>query len=128
MSVRSPTFSPTRNRRRGHPRDANAVSLAAPDENRAGKESSFTLTGNEEQLTDLEPYLGAAAHVAIASADTQEFAHTREEARGAAQGTEGPAHEGHEGTVSAGLGGTAPGPENEFQHTFPSPGLYRGSR
>ena len=104
------------------------VSLAAPEEIRAGEESSFTftLTRDGEPVTDLEPYLGAAAHVAIASADTQEFAHTHGEARGAAHGTGGDAHEEHEGTGSSSDSGDAAlGPEISFHHTFPSPGLYK---
>jgi Cu+-exporting ATPase len=70
------------------------VALSAPETIRAGEEASFTftLTRAERSVTDLEPYLGAAAHVATVSADTRDFAHVH--------GETGEAGEGHEGMGS----------------------------
>lgn len=64
---------------------------------------TFTLMRDVEPVADLEPYLGAAAHVTIASADTQGFAHTHGEARGAAHETDVDTHEGHEGSNDTAL-------------------------
>lgn len=103
------------------------ISLAAPKPVKAGEEAdfTFTLTSDGNPVTDLEPYLGAAAHVAIVSANTQEFAHTHGEAVGDAQGAEGHLHEGHEGMRSPNSGDAALGPEITFRHRFPHPGLYK---
>ncbi|GAC1395977.1 MAG: hypothetical protein NVSMB65_15050 [Chloroflexota bacterium] len=74
-------------------------------------------------MRDLQPYLGAAAHVAIVSQDTRAFAYTHGEVPG--QG----------GAPDAGMGGMsgmameAPparfGPLVSFTHRFPRPGLYK---
>ena len=107
------------------------VSLAVPEPINAGEEANFTftLTRDGQPVNDLEPYLGAAAHVAIASADTQQFAHTHGEAAGGddvdAQRAGGDGHEGHEDMGSSDSGEVALGPEITFHHTFPSPGLYK---
>ncbi len=97
------------------------VALSAPGTIRAGEEASFTfiLTEGERSVTDLEPYLGAAAHVAIVSADTNDFAHVHGEA-------DKESGDGHEGMGS--MDGSPPaafGPEISFHHTFPRPGLYK---
>jgi hypothetical protein len=41
----------------------------------------FRVTEDGEPVTDLSPYLGAAAHVAIVSEDGEEFAHGHGEAK-----------------------------------------------
>ncbi len=94
---------------------------------RAGQETQLTFrlenarTG--EAVRDLQPYLGAPAHVVILSEDAQSFAHTHGEQAGA--GTDD-----HGGQASAEDGGHAAegagfGPEIAFHHTFPAPGLYK---
>ncbi len=115
--------------------DGLTVSLEAPEEIRAGEEAAFTYTlekGDGTPADDLEPYLGAPAHVAIVSEDTQEFAHTHGEAAGTAgdeasdsggHGDEGGA-EGEEEHATHGEGQTF-GPEIGFHHTFESPGFYK---
>ncbi len=100
--------------------DSVTVALSAPGTIRAGEEASFTftLTQGERSVTDLEPYLGAAAHVAIVSEDTEDFAHVHGEA--------GEADEGHEGMGSMGHSPpSAFGPQVSFRHTFPHPGRYK---
>ena len=73
-------------------------------------------------MTDLAPYLGAAAHVAIVSEDTRAFAHTHGEAAGQGNG-----HAGH-GAMAGMEMDTVPatfGPEVTFTHSFARPGLYK---
>jgi len=90
------------------------VALAAPSDLRAGQEAqfTFTLTRDGSPVSDLQPYLAAAAHVAIVSADASDFVHTHGEAGEA----------GHGGAM------TPPasfGPQVSFEHTFARPGLYK---
>jgi P-type Cu+ transporter len=111
--------------------DGLVVSLEAPEEIRAGEEAAFTYTlekGDGTPADDLEPYLGAPAHVAIVSEDTQEFAHTHGEADVSEEDGSG----GHGETEAAEAGehadhgrGQAFGPEIGFHHTFEAPGLYK---
>jgi Cu+-exporting ATPase len=82
-------------------------------------------------LTDLQPYLGAPAHLVIMSAEGDLFAHThgRAEPPAAAppaggHGQAAPPAGGH-GQAGEASGGLGFGPEIAFQHTFPRPGLYR---
>jgi Cu+-exporting ATPase len=91
------------------------VALQAPQTIRAGEEAgfTFTLTRDGQPVTDLEAYLGAAAHVAVVSADSSEFAHTHGEA----------GDHGHGG--AAGAPTTPFGPRVSFEHTFAKPGLYK---
>ncbi|MBA3472722.1 MAG: hypothetical protein H0T57_05745 [Rubrobacter sp.] len=114
--------------------DGLAVSLEAPEEIRAGEEAAFTYTlekGDGTPADDLEPYLGAPAHVAIVSEDTQEFTHTHGEAAGTSRGeaSDSGGH-GDEGGAAGkehadhGEGQTF-GPEISFHHTFEKPGLYK---
>jgi Cu+-exporting ATPase len=100
--------------------DGITVALSAPQTIRAGEESelTFALSRGGEPVTDLRPYLGAAAHVAVVSAEGGEFAHTHGEAAGAGHAEEGGDGHGHET-------GPALGPEIAFHHTFPEPGLYK---
>jgi P-type Cu+ transporter len=66
-----------------------------------------------EPLTNLQPYLGAPAHIAILSADVQTFVHT------------------HGQQVMAPMAGAPAvptgslGPEISFVNTFPRPGMYK---
>ena len=98
------------------------ASLLAPETIKAGEDERFTLqvTRDGQPVTDLEPYLGAAAHVAIVSSDTRDFAHTHGEASEADKG-----HEGMEDMESMGSSSSTFGPEVSFHHTFPRSGLYK---
>ncbi|MCA1718637.1 MAG: hypothetical protein LC781_18050 [Actinobacteria bacterium] len=111
--------------------DGLTVSLEAPEEIRAGEEAAFTYTlekGDGTPADDLEPYLGAPAHVAIVSEDTQEFAHTHGEADALEEGGSGGHSEteaAEEGEHADHDGGQNFGPEIGFHHTFETPGLYK---
>jgi len=91
------------------------VALKSPASVMAGTEATFTftLTRDGQPVTDLTQYLGAAAHVAVVSADSSLFAHTH----------------GEEGDHTHGAAAVAPtgtfGPEVSFTHTFERPGLYK---
>ncbi|CAA9432290.1 MAG: hypothetical protein AVDCRST_MAG37-717 [uncultured Rubrobacteraceae bacterium] len=108
--------------------DGLTVSLEVPEEIRVGEEAAFTYTLKKEDGTpayDLEPYLGAPAHVAIVSEDTQEFAHTHGEASEEGSGGRGEVEAAKEGEHADHSGGQTFGPEIGFHHTFEKPGLYK---
>jgi Cu+-exporting ATPase len=94
------------------------VSLSGGETIRAGRQARLTFRLDDAQsghgISDLQPYLGAPAHVVILSEDGARFAHTHGEAAGADD----------EHGVHGGPGSTF-GPEIAFHHTFPSPGLYK---
>jgi Cu+-exporting ATPase len=83
------------------------VALSGPETAQVGQESTFDLhltdAASGEPIRNLQRYLGEPAHVVILSEDGQSFVHTHGEAEGA----------------------TAFGPDIEFHHTFPAPGLYK---
>jgi len=104
--------------------DGVTVALDVPHAITAGRAARFTyrLTRDGHPVTDLAPYLGAAAHVAIVSEDTRAFAHTHGEAAGQGNG-----HAGH-GAMAEMEMDTVPaafGPEVTFTHSFARPGLYK---
>ncbi|HEX6385364.1 MAG TPA: hypothetical protein VF177_11890 [Anaerolineae bacterium] len=77
-----------------------------------------------ESLRNLQPYLGAPAHVVILSENAEIFGHTHGELPHAGGGHHVVAsmHGGHAGHEM----NDAPfGPEIKFRHTFPTPGLYK---
>ncbi|GAC1507023.1 MAG: hypothetical protein NVS2B16_01570 [Chloroflexota bacterium] len=78
---------------------------------------TFTLTRDGRPLTDLMPYLGAAAHVAVVSEDTRDYAHTHGEIAGA-----GPASGRMSGMEAV---PAFVGPVVTVEHTFPRSGLYK---
>src|SRR5262249_26324500 len=67
-------------------------------------------------IQDLQPYLGAPAHVVILSEDAQTFVHTHGEQVGSQ--TEPMQHGGADTA-------TGYGPEIAFEYTYPTPGLYK---
>ena len=108
--------------------DGLTVSLEVPEEIRVGEEAAFTYTLKKEDGTpayDLEPYLGAPAHVAIVSEDTQECAPTHGEASEEGSGGRGEVEAAKEGEHADHSGGQTFGPEIGFHHTFEKPGLYK---
>jgi len=106
------------------------VSLDAPDSIVAGEEThlTFEVTRAGEPVTDLEPYLGAAAHVAILRSDGGDFAHTHGEAVAASEtGDHGHADEA-ETDAAHGDAHEVPaafGPVIMVEHTFEQPGTYK---
>jgi Cu+-exporting ATPase len=103
------------------------VALLNADSIRAGQETALTFRVEDPRtgapVTDLQPYLGAPAHVVVMSADGQRFAHTHGEAVGGAADRE-TADDGH-GDDGQGGADAAYGPEIAFHHNFSQPGLYR---
>ncbi len=97
------------------------VSLRDGGPIRAGQETqrAFRLEddGTGQGVRDLQPYLGAPAHVVVLSEDAGTFAHTHGEQVGAVRGSHAGDHWGGHGT--------AYGPEIGVHHTFPTPGLYK---
>ncbi len=100
------------------------VAVNGPEVLRAGEitQLTFTLSRENQPITDLAPYLGAAAHVAIVAEDADGFAHTHGEAvateHGSAEEAHGSGDDGH--AVPAAFG-----PEVRVEHTFPEPGRYK---
>jgi P-type Cu+ transporter len=107
--------------------DDTRASLAGVDSIMAGQEAILTFRLENPRtgapVRDLQPYLGAPAHVVILSQDGKTFAHTHGEAIGgdASPSGSGAHNDGHAQTT----GGTAYGPDIAFHHTFPMPGLYK---
>jgi hypothetical protein len=79
-------------------------------------------TKEGQPVTDMEPWLGAACHVVIVSADTKQFAHTHGDIPGGAMS-------GDMSTMNMAMAMPTPpaqfGPRVEFTHTFMQPGMYR---
>ncbi|MDP9369194.1 MAG: heavy metal translocating P-type ATPase, partial [Chloroflexota bacterium] len=100
--------------------DGVSVALQAPEALRTGEAAQFTFTVSRDglPLTDLSPYLGAAAHVAVVAEDGGAFAHVHGEAAAAGNGHD--AGEGDDHGIPAAFG-----PEVTFEHTFPEPGRYK---
>lgn len=105
--------------------DGTTVAVDVPETIQAGEpvHLDFELTEDGEPVTDLSPYLGAAAHVAIVSEDGEDFAHGHGEAKGAAKAA------GADDSEDGGHGGhgvpEAFGPGVHTDHTFKRPGLYK---
>ena len=101
------------------------ISLQGTGHFHAGGQERFTFRIEEaatgEPVSDLQPYLGAPAHVVVLSADGADFVHTHGEL---AAGGPAPAHSGGaDAHTPAPAGGI--GPEIPFHNTFPRPGLYK---
>ncbi|MBA2520240.1 MAG: HAD-IC family P-type ATPase, partial [Chloroflexia bacterium] len=99
------------------------VALNAAETITAGEATNFTFTLSRDgaPVTDLAPYLGAAAHVAIVSEDAADFAHTHGEAVA-------PAPAGDDDRAAGDDGHGVPaafGPEVQVEHAFPEPGRYK---
>ncbi len=93
------------------------VSLGVPGAIKAGKETTLTYTieKNGKPVADLQPYLGAPMHLAVASADLKHFIHTHGSLPGGS--------EGHENHAHAMLPERF-GPTIEVSVVFPSRGVY----
>ncbi|MGI8651101.1 MAG: copper-translocating P-type ATPase, partial [Rubrobacter sp.] len=115
--------------------EGTTIALDIPETIRAGEQVrlDFELTDEGEPVTNLTPYLGAAAHVAIVSEDGEDFAHGHGEATddggvATTADTGGNADEGHGGEHSGGEAHSAAeafGPGVHVYHTFESPGPYK---
>lgn len=104
------------------------VALATPPTIAAGAPASlaFEVTRDGQPVTDLTPYLGAAAHVAIVAENGTGFAHTHGEAVTSAAG-HGDDH-GQAATDHGAAGHELPaafGPLMQVEHTFPEAGHYK---
>ncbi len=105
------------------PKTANQVtaSLTGPEHIRAGEATTFalTVTKDGQPVTDLAPYLGAAAHVAIVAEDGDDFAHTHGEVKTGDTADHGDHEASHDQLP------TAFGPEITIEHTFSEGGRYK---
>ncbi|MGB3330441.1 MAG: hypothetical protein WBA46_15880, partial [Thermomicrobiales bacterium] len=97
--------------------DGLTLSLGVPDRIVAGQEVELTLAASKDgqPVTTLQPYLAAAAHVAIVGADTTNFAHTHAEVATAG---------GDHATGDHALPATF-GPDLVVHHTFEQAGTYK---
>lgn len=100
------------------------VALTGTEHIRADEATTLTLTVTKEgqPVTDLAPYLGAAAHVAVVSEGGDDFAHTHGEVRTgdtAGHGEHGD-HEASHDQLPAAFG-----PEITIEHTFSEVGRYK---
>ena len=103
--------------------DGTTFVLDVPEKIRAGEpvHLEFELTEDGEPVTDLSPYLGAAAHVAIVSEDGEDFAHGHGEAKSSEKAA-------HGGGDHQDAGHSVPetfGPGVHTEHTFEGPGLHK---
>ncbi len=93
----------------------------------AGKETTlrYTFMKNGSPVTDIEPYLSAAMHLAVINEGMQHyFVHAHGDRPGAMH------HMGHEGHMATHMGhgvpaGTKFGPEIEANMVFPAKGTYK---
>jgi len=81
------------------------------------------VTQGGKPATELEPFLGAACHVVIVSADTKQFAHTHGDLPGGA--LSGDMSKADMATMAMPTPPAKFGPRVEFTHTFMQPGMYR---
>jgi len=107
--------------------DGITVAVAVPETIQAGEVThlAFEVTRDGQPVTDLEPYLGAAAHAAIVRADGSGFAHTHGEASVPATAAESDEHAGEEAHGGDHAVPTAFGPQVTVEYTFAEPGLYK---
>jgi len=97
------------------------VALAKPQTIRAGATVplSVLVTQEGQAVGDLQPYLGAAAHIAIVRSGGGDFQHTH---------AEGSDNHGHDDATAAHADGATVGPFGPtlaFNATFPSAGTYK---
>jgi putative copper export protein len=76
----------------------------------------YIIRKDNQDIVDMNPYLGAALHIAVVSADFQTFIH----AHGSVPGTESSGSHLHHFKTPANFG-----PEIEAEIIFPSPGIYK---
>ena len=108
--------------------DGYQVKLAlSPETPVAGKETTlrYTIMKNGKPVTDIEPYLSAAMHLAVINEGMQHyFVHAHGDRPGAMH------HMGHEGHMASHMGHSVPagalfGPEIEATVVFPAKGVYK---
>ncbi|HET9496652.1 MAG TPA: hypothetical protein VFR15_20685 [Chloroflexia bacterium] len=81
------------------------------------------VTKDGKPATDLQPFLGAACHVVVISADTKQFAHTHGDIPGGA--LSGDMSKMDMAAMPMPTPPASFGPRLEFTHTFMQPGMYR---
>jgi hypothetical protein len=98
-----------------------------PEKPVAGKETTlrYLIMKDGKPVSDIEPYLSAAMHLAVINEGVQHyFVHAHGDRPGAMQ------HKGHEGHMAAHMGHSVPagavfGPEIEASVIFPVKGVYK---
>lgn len=98
---------------------------AYPQRVRRWSATTFTLSVSKDgnPVSNLEPYLGAPAHVVLISADTMQFAHTHGDVPGGAMS--GDMSNMNMGNMAMPTPPAHFGPNLQFTHTFMQPGFYR---
>ena len=108
--------------------DGYSVKLAvSPEQPVAGKETMlrYTILKDGTPVTDIEPYLSAAMHLAVINEGAGKyFVHAHGDRPGAMQ------HTGHEGHMASHMEHSSPpgavyGPEIEARVVFPAKGMYK---
>jgi hypothetical protein len=99
------------------------TSAASRVRRRAAATFNLNVMKDGKPVTDLQPFLGAACHVVIVSADTKQFAHTHGDVPGGAMS--GDMSGMNMGTMVMPTPPAHFGPALQFTHTFMQPGLYR---
>jgi len=97
------------------------VALAKPQTIRAGATVplSVLVTQDGQAVSDLQPYLGAAAHIAIVRSGGGDFQHTH------AEGSDNHSHDGATADHADGASVGPFGPSLGFNATFPLAGTYK---
>ena len=92
---------------------------------RSSTSFKLSVTRDGKPAADLEPFLGAPAHVVIVSADTKQFAHTHADVPGGAMSVSGDMAGMNKGSMAMPTPPARFGPDLLFTHTFMQPGPYR---
>ncbi|HEX5848215.1 MAG TPA: heavy metal translocating P-type ATPase [Rubrobacter sp.] len=104
------------------------VAIDVPENIQAGEPIHLDFELSQDggkPVSDLSPYLGAAAHVAIVSEDGEDFAHGHGEVKDTEEAARADDHTGEEHQEGGHDVPSSFGPSVRADHTFEDPGLYK---